>query len=121
MSWMEFKDLLAGLGPETALGRVVSIRSENDKEVLRNFNPEMRRIRSEWARKIARHKSESETVDFLESMKRAFISMAGGITKDETKSEVPLLRTQTEDSLHPGSNKPGSVCALSGEAVQEDI
>lgn len=121
MSWMEFKSLLAGLGPETALGRVVSIRSEDDKEVLKNFTTDMRRIRSEWAGRIARHKSEKETADFIENMKRAFISMAGGITKDETKSEVPILRTQTEDTLHPGSSEQGGVCALSGETVQEDI
>ena len=118
---MEFKDLLAGLGPETALGRVVSIRSEDDKEVLKNFTPDMRRIRSEWAAKSASHKSERETASFLENMKQALISMAGGITRNETESEVSVLRAQAEDTLQPGGSEPGSVCALPGEAVQEDI
>lgn len=120
MSWAEFKDLLAGIGPETSLGRAVAIRSEKDEETLKHFTPEMRRMRAEWSAKNAARKTASETASFLESMKQAFISMAGG-RKDETESEVPDLRAQAEDTLQPGRSEPGSVCALSGKAVQEDI
>lgn len=35
MSWDEFRDLLSGLSPDTALGRMVAIRAEEDKEILK--------------------------------------------------------------------------------------
>jgi hypothetical protein len=57
---------------------MVAIRSETDKEALKNFTPEMRRMRSEWLTRNAKRKSEKERDEFLESMKQAFISMAGG-------------------------------------------
>ena len=39
MKWEEFRDLLVGIGPDTALGRIVSIRAEDRKEILENFTP----------------------------------------------------------------------------------
>lgn len=77
MKWDEFKSLLAGIGPETALGRIVSIRSEEDKEMLKHFSPEMKRIRTKWRNKIAARKPAEQTEAFLESMKQSFIRMAG--------------------------------------------
>ena len=47
MKWDEFKDMLSGLGPDTPLGRMVSIRSEDDPEILELFSPEQKRIRME--------------------------------------------------------------------------
>ncbi len=79
MSWNEFKTLLAGIGPETALGRIVSIRSETDKDVLKEFTPDMKRIRTEWLTRSAKKKSVEERDRFVEQMKQAFIAMAGGI------------------------------------------
>lgn len=61
MSWDEFVTLLSGLNGETPLGHIVSIRSEKDKERLKNFTPEERKIRNEWAsrhRKVITDKSE---------------------------------------------------------------
>ncbi len=54
MSWSEFSTLLAGLMPDTPLGQIVSIRSENDKEMLKHFTPEQHRIRNEWKGRQAR-------------------------------------------------------------------
>ena len=48
MSWGEFSTLLAGIMPETPLGQIVSIRSEDDKETLKHFTPEQHKIRNEW-------------------------------------------------------------------------
>ncbi|WP_236575959.1 Gp15 family bacteriophage protein [Paenibacillus sp. USDA918EY] len=48
MTWDEFCTLLAGIMPETPLGQVVSVRSENDREKLKHFSPEQHRIRNEW-------------------------------------------------------------------------
>lgn len=83
MPWHEFKALLCGIGPDTALGRIVSIRLEDDKEVIKDFTPEQKKIRNEWRRKFAKTKTDKECNDFLETIKQAFIDMAGGVTKEE--------------------------------------
>ncbi len=54
MSWGEFSTLLAGIMPETPLGQIVSIRSEDDKEMLKSFTPDQHRIRNEWRSRRAR-------------------------------------------------------------------
>ena len=72
--------MLSGVSPETPLGRIISIRSETDKDVLKHFNPEQRRIHSEWQNRLAKNKSPMDTERFLEEMKNAFIAMAGGIS-----------------------------------------
>lgn len=77
MKWDEFADLLSGLGPDTALGRIVSIRAEDNDEILKHFTPEQRRIRSEWRNKQAMKVSEEDRDKFLEEMKKAFLAMAG--------------------------------------------
>ena len=48
MSWEEFCSLLCGIMPETPLGRIVSIRSEKDPKIIKNFTKEQKRIRNEW-------------------------------------------------------------------------
>lgn len=61
MSWDEFLTLLCGLNGETPLGHIVSIRSEKDKERLKNFTPEERKIRNDWIskhRKVVTNKEE---------------------------------------------------------------
>lgn len=78
MSWSEFCTLLAGIMPETPLGQVVSIRCENDKEVLKNFTKEQHRIRNEWrsrrTKAVALNKDEvkKQLKMFQEAMKKAF-------------------------------------------------
>lgn len=78
MSWSEFCTLLAGIMPETPLGQVVSIRSENDKEVLKSFTKEQHRIRNEWrsrrTKAVALNKDEvkKQLKMFQEAMKKAF-------------------------------------------------
>lgn len=53
ISWTEVKVLISGLLADTPLGRVIQIRSENDKDVLKSFTPEMKKIRNEWRQKQA--------------------------------------------------------------------
>lgn len=78
MKWDEFKDLLSGIGPDTPLGRIVSIRAEDDPDILEHFGPEQKRIRNEWLKKQASEISEEQLNDYLDTMKQAFISLAGG-------------------------------------------
>lgn len=77
MKWDEFKDLLVGLSPESALGRIVAIRSEQDREVIKNFTKEQRRIRNEWLRRNSKKVSEEQLAEVLEKLKDTFIHMAG--------------------------------------------
>lgn len=84
MKWDEFRALIGGLSPQTALGRIVSIRAEDDEEVLKSYTKDMHRIRNEWRTRIAKERSTAETLDFLESIKLALIQMAGG---DETSKK----------------------------------
>lgn len=78
MQWDEFRALLAGISPETALGRVVAIRAENDKNILKNFTPEQHRIRNNWKKRQAQTRTEEDMKNVLDGFKEAFIAMAGG-------------------------------------------
>jgi len=78
MQWDEFRALLAGISPETALGRVVAIRAENDKNILKNFTPEQHRIRNNWKKRQAQTRTDEDMKNVLDGFKEAFIAMAGG-------------------------------------------
>ena len=53
MSWSEFSNLVTGLLPETPLGAIVKIRSEDDPEMLKKFNADQIAIRSKWRERQA--------------------------------------------------------------------
>nr|DAU31640.1 MAG TPA: hypothetical protein [Caudoviricetes sp.] len=78
VSWDEFKALLAGLAPETALGRVVAIRSETDKNVIKKFSRDQRRIYDEWREKAAKQMSVAEYEKQMADLERMIAAMAGG-------------------------------------------
>lgn len=79
MKWSEFKMLLSGLDPKTPLGRIVSIRAEDDEDMLKYFSREQHRIRNKWRRKQAKEVSKEDMDQILEQLKQAFMSMAGGV------------------------------------------
>ena len=78
MSWGEFSTLLAGIMPETPLGQIVSIRSEDDKETLKHFTQDQHRIRNEWrSRRVQAAMQDPETAarmvrEFQDACKQAF-------------------------------------------------
>lgn len=72
---------MSGLDGRTPLGRIISIRAEDDREVLKQFTPEQKRIRSEWRRKRAKKMSAKDTAAAIESFKRMFIELAGSMTE----------------------------------------
>ena len=51
MDWREFKVLLAGLGVNTPLGQIISIRSEDDPNMISSFTKDQKRIRDEYRKK----------------------------------------------------------------------
>ncbi len=77
MRWSEFRSLLVGIGPDTVLGRIVSIRSEEDRDVLKNFTKDQMRIRNEWRLRHTRTMSKKGAKKAIEGMERAFLRMAG--------------------------------------------
>ena len=73
MSWSEFTNLVAGLLPETPLGAVVRIRSEDDPDMLKNFNADQIAIRNKWREKQALQQLDNpevlkQSMDNLSSM-----------------------------------------------------
>lgn len=62
VSWDEFRSLLAGISPDTPLGRIVAIRSETDKDVIKHFTREQKRIYDEWRnRKVENIRQDPKT------------------------------------------------------------
>jgi len=78
---------MSGLDGKTPLGRIVSIRSENDPELLKQFTPEQRRIRAEWRLKKTKQMPKQDLAAVYDMFKNAFISMAGGLHTVETVRE----------------------------------
>lgn len=72
MQWDEFCTLLSGIMPKTPLGQVVSIRSEEDKETLKTFNENQRKIRQDWRRKQARLSTEEENELMMKKLELMF-------------------------------------------------
>lgn len=84
MSWDEFCTLLSGIKPDTPLGNIVSIRSETDKNVLKHFTPQQKKIRSDWQRRKAKKVKITDMNKYNQDMKmfeKMFESLAkaGGI------------------------------------------
>lgn len=72
MTWGEFVTLLSGLNGETPLGRIVAIRAENNKDVLKNFSKEQRKIRMEWRNKQAESVPKQSYEQVISNFEKAF-------------------------------------------------
>ena len=78
MPYSEFCSYLSGIMPDTPLGRIVSIRSETDKDVLKHFTPEQKKIRSEWQKHNVKRVSKSEMDEVLTNFQNMFRNLAKG-------------------------------------------
>lgn len=78
MPWDEFCSYLAGIMPDTPLGNIVQIRSETDKNVLKNFTKEQKKIRSEWLSCKAKNVSKQTAEEAYEMFKNMFKELAKG-------------------------------------------
>lgn len=78
LSWAEFCSDVSGLMSETPLGNLVQIRSEDNKDVLKNFTKEQKEIRSKYREKMAKKISKEEFRQVIEEFQKAFKEMAGG-------------------------------------------
>lgn len=76
MKWDEFKALVSGLSAETPLGRIVSIRAENDKDAIKRFTKEQKRIRNEWREKSAQSMDKQTFEQAMLGFEKMFEAMA---------------------------------------------
>lgn len=76
MKWDELSALIAGIGPDTPLGRIVSIRAESDKDRIKEFTPDQKRIWSAWRKKLAGQKTKQDMEQMLDMFKTGFIKAA---------------------------------------------
>ena len=77
VSWDEFCSLLAGLSPDTALGRVVAIRSETDKNVIKHFTSDQRRIYYDWRNRNAKEMDQETFEKEMSNLEKMFAAMCG--------------------------------------------
>ncbi|MCR5835963.1 MAG: bacteriophage Gp15 family protein [Lachnospiraceae bacterium] len=77
MRWSEFRTLLIGLSPDTVLGRIVTIRAEEDTDTLKSFTADQHRIRNEWRSKHSPKLSTADMNEVLDNFKNIFLAMAG--------------------------------------------
>ena len=78
VSWDEFRALLSGLSPDTALGRVVAIRTETDTDAIKHFTKDQRRLYDAWQERRARHMSEVQYEREMQALERFILSQIGG-------------------------------------------
>lgn len=78
MPYTEFCSYLAGIMPDTPLGNIVQIRAEDDKNMLKGFTKEQKKIRSEWRNKQAKEMNPKSAEDAIEMFKNMFKQLAEG-------------------------------------------
>ena len=72
VSWDEFKALLSGIAPETPLGRIVAIRSETDKNIIKNFSKDQKRIYDEWRSRNVENMTRATYEQEMQELERMF-------------------------------------------------
>ena len=77
MSWDEFCTLLSGLRHDTPLGNIISIRSETDKDIIKHFTPQQKKIRSDWQRRKAKKVVNMDQYNYdMKMFEKMFESLA---------------------------------------------
>lgn len=78
---IRYKDwamLVAGLSTQTPLGQTVAVRMEQDKEIIRRFSPQQKKVRAEWQNFLAaRAFGSDDAKKNLQNLQMAFKQMYG--------------------------------------------
>lgn len=80
LHYSDWSKMVSGLMDDTPLGRVVGVRSETDKDIIKNYSQEQRAVRDEWSRFLAsrvkgKEFTKSDEADWykqMAEMERAF-------------------------------------------------
>lgn len=85
LSYSDWAKLVSGLMDDTPLGRVVSVRCEQDKDIIKHFTADQKRIQAEWnrirAQKLQKQYESGDGDDYKKSMQALqsmFAALAGG-------------------------------------------
>lgn len=76
MTWSEFATLLSGLMPDTPLGQIISIRAETNKDIIKGFTKEQKKIQNDWKLKQSKYIDKASYDDAMNSFKAMFKAMA---------------------------------------------
>lgn len=76
LAWAEWSKLVSGLMDDTPLGRVVAVRGETDREVIKHFSPWQRRLRAEWAARRAKAMTRQDRESNQQAMRALEATMA---------------------------------------------
>ena len=77
MNWAELSSDISGLMGDTPLGNIVQIRSEDDRERLKNFTQDQKNIRWKYRMKMAQNVDQEEFKKAIADLQKAFKEMAG--------------------------------------------
>lgn len=81
LAYSDWIRLVAGLMDDTPLGRVVSIRQENDKDIIKSFGSYEKRIRAEWTSfrdtQISKSYTTKDKQDIAAYFEKLFSNMLG--------------------------------------------
>lgn len=79
MDWKEFTVLLYGLMPETPLGQIIKIRTEEDPDILKHFSEEEHRIRNDWRNRhsVIKEMTEEEKAEAAKKVQEIFAKAFG--------------------------------------------
>ncbi len=79
MPWSEFINLVTGLLPETPLGAIVKIRSEDDPDMLKQFTADQLAIRNKWRERQAFQQLDNPEVlkQSMDNLSKMLQSMFG--------------------------------------------
>lgn len=81
LSWGEWAKLVSGLMDDTPLGRVVAVRCETDREIIRHFSPWQRQVRAEWsaqrAKALAKQDKDSN-IKVMQCVEATIAKLFGG-------------------------------------------
>lgn len=77
LRYSDWAKMVSGLMEDTPLGRVVSIRSEDDPDVIRHMTPDQRRMRSDWLTHRMARQSSDERKAAIEALQAMVAGMFG--------------------------------------------
>ena len=75
VDWAEFSALLSGLSADTALGKVVAIRSETDQEAIKRFSSYQKKIYDDWRTKQSERMTEEEYATEMRKLEARLFSL----------------------------------------------
>lgn len=82
MPWDEFSTLLSGLNGDTPLGRVVFIRSTEDKEYIKTFDASQMRIRNDWRAREAQRLVKNNPDEVKKQLEELQAALAAAFSND---------------------------------------